>query len=147
VYSYTGSGEVPTTFNQYPNWEKYGYELRDIRQLFQRAHFPDSCGQDSPNATFACDENKNDGPPWRVMNGGGVDKGALPWKWGKTSEIDGHACSQPSVLLDPATIFWMRFNWDQAKYHWAGSMSAGNYKGNESKNDYLFSISNCSWRF
>jgi hypothetical protein len=143
IYTYKGYGEEPKNFNQYPNWKRYGYRLIDIEILFKRAFLSKSCGQDSFHATFRCDEY---GLPWSIMNGGGVDAGALPWIWGETGENHCQACEKSSILLDPATIFWKKFSWKPQGFFWKKARTKANYPGPSAVNKYLFLISKCNWK-
>lgn len=106
IYVYKNAAEVPVAFNQYPNWTEYGYALRDVKDLWDKAQDPAFCGQSGNTAIFACQSRA----PWDVFNSSGGDAGDLPWVWG-TNQVIGHVCDGANILLTPAEIFldWFEF--------------------------------------
>jgi hypothetical protein len=113
--TYAGRADQITKadIQQYPNWKKRSYALRDIRDLWTRALRPElppnpaaTCGQSGSQATFACQSMY----PWDVLNASGEDKGDMPWVWGTGGVID-HACREASWALDPAAILADWFAW------------------------------------
>jgi hypothetical protein len=106
VYVYKDKAEVPVAFEQFPKWGEYGYEMRDIKDLWHKAQDPVYCGQTENTAIFACQSAM----PWDVFNSEGDDAGDLPWVWG-IDHVNDHLSDGPNILLNPAEIFleWFEF--------------------------------------
>lgn len=106
VYVYKNKAEVPGSFKRFPNWMEYGYQLRDIKELWIKAQDPAYCGDKEPTAIFS-----RSVVPCVKFNGLGKDEGDLPWVWGTNQVIDRVCGNEPNVLLNPAAIFqaWFEF--------------------------------------
>jgi hypothetical protein len=106
IYEYRDLPELPpqpAAFLQYPDWPVTGYQLKDIKTLWEWAHDAEKCGQSGVDDLFACEAGRR--LPHDTFNSEDDDAGNLPWTWGPSGVI-GHVCdSTPNMLLDPAAIF------------------------------------------